>query len=210
MAGKRQLRNPNYLKAVVIVHGKSELDIVKYITSNLHLNIKPDSKDNGTHSIQITSLIKEHLNKKPFSTMNNFLKEYDVETTGTGKNKKLVNFKLFIIMDTDDCTEQQKQDFISGAMFEGHWLAPYIVPVYSITNLEDVMVESGIMTKRIKCDDKGSYYSKIFPINKKPLSNDTIAEIKTFRDRLAKSVKKKHTNLPDFIEYCLENIKQFK
>ena len=38
MAGKRQLRNPNYLKAVVIVHGQSEKLFAEYITNSLKFN----------------------------------------------------------------------------------------------------------------------------------------------------------------------------
>ena len=96
MASKK--RKLNYLKAIVIVHGMSELQIVKYITSNLHLNIKPDGKDNGKHSIQITSLMN-YLNAGKFKNIKSFLQEYGdiVECQGRGKNIKIINFRLFII-----------------------------------------------------------------------------------------------------------------
>lgn len=211
MAPRKQIhkasRKVNYVKAVVIAHGKSEVLLSEYIKTHLHLNIKIYAKDHGSHSIQISSLMKEHLNKKTFSTMEQFLLEYEVETSGTSRNKKLVDFKLFIIMDTDDCkTEQQKQDFLSGAMFQEHWLAPYIVPIYFIENFEHVTQESGIASRRIKSSEKGTYYSKIFPINKKPLSDDTIHEITTLKEKLAVSVRKKKTNLTEFIDYCLDHV----
>ena len=58
----------NYLKGLVICHGKSEVQMVRYITTNLHLNVRQYSKDKGAHSIQITDLTKL-LNSKPFKTI---------------------------------------------------------------------------------------------------------------------------------------------
>ena len=190
----------NYTNGIVICHGKSEVCMVKYITSNLHLTIKQFSKDNGKHSIQITDL-KTYLDAKPFKNKTSFQSEYAVEIKGKGSNMTIENFKLFIIMDTDDCTSQQKADFINKEMFKSHWLYDYIVPIYSIRSLEDVLLECGIMAKRIRNKDKGTYYEKIFPINDKPFSNDTEAEIKLFRDKIQKSER---TNLNEFVDYCLD------
>ena len=39
--------NFNYTKCLVIVHGKSEYDLVRYIYTNLHLNLKIIAKDKG-------------------------------------------------------------------------------------------------------------------------------------------------------------------
>lgn len=78
------------------------------------------------------------------------------------KTKRLINFKLFIIMDTDDCDEITRSKYISKELFDGHPLKDYIVPLYNDTNLEDVMIKSGIMVKRIPDAQKGSYYTKIF------------------------------------------------
>ena len=59
----------------------------------------------------------------------------------TEKTKGLKNFKLFIIMDTDDCDEITKSKYISRELFEGHPLKEYIVLVYNVSNLEDVMIK---------------------------------------------------------------------
>lgn len=189
----------NYCKGVVICHGKSELCLVKYITTNLHLNIKTYAHEKGKSSIQITKL-PDILKSGPFRSLSAFASEYSVATSGKGAQKKLEDFKLFILMDTDDCTAAQKEQYIRAKLFEGHWLQPYIVPIYSLDSLEDVMVDAGIMTRRIKTDEKGSYYEQIFPINTKPLSDDTLAEVTTLRSRLVKSKK---SNLVQFIDYCL-------
>lgn len=189
----------NYVNGVVICHGKSELLMVRYISSNLHLRVKPYAKDKGKYSIQITAL-KKLLTSKPFNKQSTFVAEYPIEEVGKGKNKKLANFKLFIIMDTDDCTEQQRQDYLSKKMFEDHWLHEYIVPIVNTPNLEDVLTEVGMMPKKIRNDDKGEYYSKVFPVNEKPLSDDTLKEVLTLQGFVKKS---KNTNLPLFIDYCL-------
>lgn len=86
-------------------------------------------------------------------------------------------------------------------MFDGHLLKEYIIPIYSIQNLEDVMLKANIMTKRITDSEKGTYYTKVFPINKKPLSDDTINEVKTFGNKI-KDLKV--SNLYEFVKYCME------
>lgn len=190
----------NYTKCAVIVHGKSEFTLVKYIYTNLHLPVKIISKDKGRGSIQINGLI-DFLNKKQFKSLKEFSNEYSIEYNK--KTKQLVNFKLFILMDTDDCNEITKEKYISGQLFEDHPLKDYIIPVYNITNLEDVMLKAGIMVKRIEDSQKGSYYSKIFPINTGPLSVDTMNQVREF----AKKIKGiKETNMLEFIEYCFQQL----
>ena len=190
----------NYTKCVVIVHGKSELDLIKYIYTNLHLPVKIYSKNNGRNSIQINGLM-DLLENERFNNLKKFAEEYAIEYNR--KMKNLLNFKLFIVMDTDDCDEKTKEKYISGEMFSGHILQEYIVPIYNISNIEDVMVKAGIMVNKILDSEKGTYYSKIFPINTKPLSLDTINQVKTFTNRI-KSVKE--TNMQEFVEYCFQLI----
>ena len=189
-----------YTRCAVIVHGKSEFHLTRFIYTNLHLPVKIISKDKGKGSIQINGL-RDWLNKKSFKTLSAFAKEYSVEYDK--KEKKLKNFKLFIIMDTDDCSENTMKDYISGEMFRGHPLFEYITPIYNITNLEDVMIKAGIMVKRISDSEKGTYYSKIFPINTEPVSSDTLKQIRTFATKI-KGVQQ--TNMLEFVEYCFEQI----
>ena len=189
-----------YTRCAVIVHGKSEFHLTRFIYTNLHLPVKIISKDKGKGSIQINGL-RDWLNKKSFKTLSAFAKEYSVEYDK--KEKKLKNFKLFIIMDTDDCSENAMKDYISGEMFRGHPLFEYITPIYNITNLEDVMIKAGIMVKRISDSEKGTYYSRIFPINTEPVSNDTLKQIRTFAAKI-KGVQQ--TNMLEFVEYCFEQI----
>ncbi len=193
----------NYTQCVVIVHGKSELNMVQYIKSNLHLPIKMYSKDNGRSSIQINGLTKL-LNSGKFKSVSEFVDEYTVEYDK--KTKSLKNFKLFIIMDTDDCDDITKDKYISSQLFDSYWLKPYIVPIYNIRNIEDVMIKAKIMVKRISEAEKGTFYSKIFPINTKPLSYDTVNEVNTFKNSLQQV---KETNLCEFIDFRLCRIEEF-
>lgn len=186
-----------YTRGIVIVHGKSEYQMTKYIYTNLRLPIRIIAEHNGRKSIQINGL-KGMFGKGFFSCASKFASEYEIEYDR--KKKRLINFRLFIIMDTDDCSEAAKQAYISGRMFEGHWAKDYIVPIYNINNLEDVMLKSGIMTKRIENKEKGNYYSRIFPINTNPPTRDSMAQIKSLREKLSKV---KDTNMTEFIDYCL-------
>lgn len=193
----------NYTKCAVIVHGKSELLLVRYIYTNLHLPVKIIAKENGNKSIQINGLL-EFLNKKHFKSCKSFAEEYSVEYDK--KTKGLKNFKLFIIMDTDDCDEITKNKYISCELFNGHPLKEYIIPIYNIKNLEEVMIKAGIIVNRIADREKTTFYSKVFPINKnKQLNTDTIDEIKSF----AKKIKNiKETNMLEFVEYCFQQLPQ--
>lgn len=200
MPSNKWNNNLNYTKCAVIVHGKSESVLVQYIYTNLHLPVKVIAKDKGKSSIQVNGL-RKFLDSNPFKSLSAFAKEYSIEYDK--KKKQLKNFKLFIIMDVDDCTEETKEQYISGEMFQGHPLKNYIVPLFNDKNLEDVMMKAKIMTKRISDSEKGSYYSKIFPINKKSVSIDSISQVKEFALKI-RGIKQ--TNMLQFIEYCFEQM----
>ena len=78
-----------YTKCVVIVHGKSEFHLVRFIYTNLHLPVKIISKDKGRGSIQINGL-KEFLNKKFFKTLKNY------NTKNTFSHFQKIKINLFI------------------------------------------------------------------------------------------------------------------
>ena len=192
----------NYTRCAVIVHGKSEYSLVRYIYTNLHLPVKVIAKDKGKSSIQSNGL-KNMLSKKPFKSLKEMANEYAIEYDK--KSKSLKNFKLFIIMDTDDCDDDTKRKYISGELFKGHPLEDYIVPIYNNSNLEDVMLKAGIMVKRIEDSQKGTYYSRIFPINTDPISADTLNQVRLFASKLNGI---KETNMLCFIEYCFGQISE--
>ena len=161
----------NYLKAIVIVHGKSELQMCDFIKKNLRLKIDIISKDKGGHSIQISSIMKR-LRGKDINSLNNLKNRYKDELKI--EDNEIIDFKIFIIMDTDDCkNDEEKNNFINKNMFKNYWAYDYIVPIYNITNLEDVLIKAEIIDKNtIKNKKDKKNYIKIFPITKQDIESD--------------------------------------
>ena len=108
------------------------------------------------------------------------------------KKNLLVDFQLFIIMDTDDCTDQQRIAFLDKSMFRSHWLCPYIVPIYNSPNLEQTMKEANIPIV------KKSEYIQIFPTNHGDLDIDKAKEL------LVSLKRCKHSNMSTYLERCIE------
>ncbi|WP_020003841.1 hypothetical protein [Brachyspira innocens] len=195
----------NYLKAIVIVHGQSELQMCDFIKNNLKLKIDIISKDNGKHSIQISSIMKR-LKGKDINTLDNLKNTYK-DNLEIKDNKTIIekDFKIFIIMDTDDCkNKEEKNNFINKNMFKNYWAYDYIVPIYNITNLEDVLIKSEIIDKNTikNKKDKKNYKIKIFPITKQ----DTESDVKQIEEFYKKLLKVKNiSNMHEFIKFCLDN-----
>ncbi len=190
---------PCYLKAIVIVHGKSEKQICEYIKSNLRIKMEIISDKKGEKSIQITSL-KNILNNTVFGKYKNFITKYDdIKLEKEGKKNRIDSaFRIFIIMDTDDCTDAQKKEYINKDMFKKHWAYEYIVPIYDSPDLEAVLVKAKIKFER-KGIERKKEYIKIFPTEQKYSTREVI-ELKKFCQDL-KQVK--DTNMDEFIDFCL-------
>ncbi|MEI0596038.1 hypothetical protein [Brachyspira pilosicoli] len=195
----------NYLKAIVIVHGQSELQMCNFIKNKLRLKIDIISKDKGGHSIQISSIMKR-LKGKDINSLTNLKNRYkdelEIEDDEIIIDK---DFKIFIIMDTDDCkNEEEKNNFINKNMFKNYWAYDYIVPIYNITNLEDVLIKSKVIDKNTikNKKDKKNYKIKIFPITKQDIESD-VKQIEEFYQKLLKA--KNISNMHEFIKFCLDN-----
>ena len=192
------MRKLNYTKALVIVHGKSEKQICQHIKNKLRLKIEIYSDKNGEKAIQITSL-KNTLNNKIFKSYRNFINTFeDIELTDNNKSINN-NFKIFIIMDTDDCSEDEKRKFINKEMFKGHWAYDYIVPIYNIPELETVLTEAKVPFTKTGIKKKKEYI-KLFPTDPKYNKTDEV-QIKELLNALK---KQKNTNLNDFLDFCLK------
>lgn len=173
---------------MTIVHGKSEYAICSSIKSNLRLPQEIIANDKGRSSIQITGLMNV-LNDNRFKNIRSFKTAFSrVEV----KKSELVDFQLFIIMDTDDCTKSQKTSFIDKSMFKSHWLYPYIVPIYNSPNLEQTMKEANIPIV------KKSEYIQVFPTNHGDLD---LRKAKEFLESLRRC---KNSNMSVYVERCIE------
>ncbi len=186
-------RKPTKLNVISIVHGKSELLMCSSVKSNLKIKHEIHAKDRGRHSIQVNSVLQE-LNSTKFNmSLKDFSEKYDISYDS--KNKRLVNFKLFIIMDLDDCTQEKAEQFKNKSMFNGHILYEYIVPIYNDPNLEKTIHDLGI---NINKKEKVKGYIKIFPTNKGDLDIHMAEE---FAEKLNK--KCKSSNLGLYFDYCV-------
>ncbi|WP_099205515.1 hypothetical protein [Scatolibacter rhodanostii] len=185
MANKRR---PIKTRVMSIVHGQSELLICSSIKSNLKIKHEIISKHKGGHSIQVNGLVNLLQTDTRFRCIEDFARNFkDIER----QKNKLMNFKLFIIMDVDDCEEKTKERFMSKALFRNHWLYDYIVPIYNEPKLEKTMEKCKIEVEKKKD------YIKIFPTNKGDLD---IKMAQEFSDTLRKCDS---TNLEVYIDYCL-------
>ncbi len=188
----------NYTKAIVIVHGKSEKQICQHVKSKLRLKMEIVSNNNGESSIQITS-VKQILNNTIFKSYNSFIKEYE-DVKLSSNNKSLdEDFKIFIILDTDDCTENQKSAFINKEMFKSHWAYDHIVPIYDSPNLEEVLKKANVPFTKTG-DKRKKEYVKLFPTDPKYEKSDEI-QIQELCDNLKKQT---NTNLNEFLDFCLK------
>ena len=115
----------SFLKGIVICHGKSEKLICGFIKSNLRIKIEIDSDKKGKKSIQITSVIK-FLNGEKYKNVSSFKKNFD-DIEPIKDRKKLPDyFKVFIIMDTDDCDIKQKKVFKEMNSFIGSRIKKFL------------------------------------------------------------------------------------
>lgn len=186
-----------YCKALAVVHGASELQIVRYVKSMLHLPLEIYSRDNGGNSIQINGLMNILNNSSDFNKPKKFLNKYsNIES----KKGMPVNFKVFPIMDTDDCADDEiREDYIDGTLFDGHWMKPYLKSIYNSPSLEDVMLGCELIERKPSDKEKTSTYKELFPITN--CNNTNYEEIEELYNRFKGC---NNTNFELFIEYCLE------
>lgn len=189
--------NDGYTRAIVIVHGKSEYDIVRHIKSKLRVPIEIYAKDKGQHSIEISSILGV-LENQIFQKRKKFLREY---TKIKCENDDILNVKIFIILDVDSAPQETVNKFVNKSMFKDHWLYPYIHPILNDKNLEEALNSIGY-TYATKNSEK-SKYSKIFPVERGKQDKDTIIALS------AALKKTKKSNLDELLDYCLENCPNF-
>ena len=171
-----------YKSIIVICHGKSELKVIeqigrkKYSNKKLHLI----TRDNGNSSIQISGLI-DYLNSKLIKELNNI--SFDFQ-----------NLKIYTVLDTDDCTEKEREMYINRKLFERlnektKKYKEYIIPIYNTKNLEEVLKKAGC---------------KFIGTTSKEMKKEYITRIENLLgdiEKLTEELKKnKNTNLGELIE----------
>ena len=89
------IKRDSYLKALIICHGKSECILCQSLKSNLRLPIEIISDNNGTKSIQITSITK-FLKRMDLKNLKQIKKNY--KRINIDKNDYIKVFKIFRIL----------------------------------------------------------------------------------------------------------------
>lgn len=188
-----------YTKALVIVHGKSEYDIMRHIKSKLRIPIELYAKNSGERSIEILSVM-QILNSSNFKTKNNFLREYPkIEVDKKGNP---VNFKVFVVVDVDFNQQNDVERYVDKTMFKNHWLCDYIVPILNNNNLEEVLNDLGFTAAKKNKEKKK--YKQIFPVERGKQDIDTVRSLQAaFRNS-------RKSNFIELLDYCMENCPNFK
>lgn len=189
--------NNGYTRAIVIVHGKSEYDIVRHIRSKLRVPIEIYAKDKGRHSIEISSIMGV-LENQTFQDKMKLLSSYNKIKY---ENNEILNLKIFIVMDVDSASSDTVRRFKDKTMFKDHWLHSFIHPIINDKNLEQALNSIGY-TYATKNSEK-SKYSKIFPVERGKQDKDAIITLS------AALKKTKKSNLDELLDYCLENCPNF-
>ncbi|APX71972.1 hypothetical protein M5C72_02185 [Companilactobacillus allii] len=185
--------------AVVIVHGQSEYAMISAIKSKLRLNIQIFARDKGKSSIQIDGLHNVFGNKI-FKDCKSLLREYG---TIEHKKKKLYDFKIFTLMDVDDCKDDSvRKNYIAGNIsgINGHELKTYIQPIYCSENLEDVLNDINFDFVAKTNRDKAKYI-KVF--------GNIDINLESMEQLIGKLEKSKKTNLNILLQYLLDHRSNF-
>lgn len=189
------------IKAFVIVHGKSEFQMCNYCKMVNRLKIEVIGDKNGEKSITIHNILS-FLNKDKFCSETNFKSYW--EDVWLDDNLKHLNkgLKIFIIMDKDDCTEEEFTQFVNKDMFKKHWAYKYIIPIYNNKNLEEILTKAGIQYTKKSWRGKKTEYVNIFPTTTRDINHQKGADIEEVRDKLKKV---NNTNMEEIFSYCLDN-----
>lgn len=188
--------SPNYTAAIVIAHGQSEELIARHVKSCLKLNMLIHTR---CTSIQVNGLLHEL--ETNFKNIPQLKKHQSIELD-IRKNKIINDFKIFTIMDTDDCSNDEvRKSYIDGSMFQRYALKEHVVPIYTSPKLENVFFECKLIPKIFKDKEKIKGYQKLFDIPKIPYGETKSEEMKKFSQQLTKS---QNTNFELFLDYCIE------
>lgn len=185
------------IKILPVAHGASELILCESIKSNLRLPMQIEAEQKGRSSIQVYGL-KKRLSSGNFSSTKSIF-DFCNGRVEIKKSKIVSPFKIFPIMDLDDCSTEIAEMYKNGCMFDGLQLKEYIVPIYNSPNLDDVIKRLGF---DFDPEHKRKSYEKVFP----GISGDINAAVELYEMFRKENVKNGNTNMHIFIEACLETM----
>lgn len=199
----KEIKCCNSTRALIMPIGKSSKKICQYIIQNLRLSIEIKEDINVSKGTNFDIIINI-LNDNEHKTLNAFYNTYKgIDIEGTGEDRKIKKFKIFIVLDLEQCSEVEKQEYLDKTIFKSHWAYEYIVPIFNDKNLEDALKECNVSYEKKEFKDKKMNYVKVFPIvNKFRQKKTERTEVEEFRNLIKDS---KRTNLKKMLDYCTNN-----
>ena len=139
----------HYLPCSIICHGECEFILIQQIQSKKRRFLNPLAEDKGRQSILINTL-NFYLNKL-FPTKSTYIKKYK-DLLAVDKDKKLINHKIFAIMDKDNVSDEVMKEYIDKSLFKDYWWGQdeLIVPIYFMQDMDTVLTRHGINIDRSK------------------------------------------------------------
>lgn len=185
--------------SLVIVHGRSEFELVQSIKQFMRLNLVIYAKDKGRSSIQISSLPRLLKRDKKLKDCKSIVSNYPGILHD--KYKRLNDFTIYTLMDIDDVENVDiKDNYLAGHLsnIKEYKLKEYITPIYCMENLEDVLNDINFEFVAKNDKDKKKYI-KVFDPNDGTLANEKNME--NFIENIKKSKK---TNMDDCVKHRLK------
>lgn len=192
------MRGINHTKAIVIVHGQSEYNIVRYIKSKLRIPIEIYSRNNGKISIEISS-VNDILKNRDFKDINGFVSKFS--KVELNNKQKPVNVKIFMIMDVDNTSIADFNAYKNKSLFPKTWLKNILIPIWNDNNLEEVLNQIGYYYA--KNDKQKKNYKRAFPVERGSQDLKSIEELRNELQEISQS------NMDEFLTFCLNNCPKF-
>lgn len=126
-----------------VCHGRCEYVMAKKIKSLLRLPISIYAESNGKCSIQVHGLLKFVAHQPSLRSREAYLRDNGINKSDA--KSFFDHHKIIFLMDLDDASSSEADDYVSGRLFSKEWYAPYAMPIYFRPNLDAV-------TKRIGYD----------------------------------------------------------
>jgi hypothetical protein len=182
-----------YCPCVIVCHGLSESIVFGNIKRLLRIPMEVYfDHNNGLNIESIPKFLAVRFMKSPGSFQTEF-----IHAPIKCRNNRFEDFRLYFVMDVDQATTKQVNDFYNKALFKNHWCSAYVHPILSRPNLDVVMERAGYPIDRA---DKGNSYRGI-------MNNIFLENLPQFSAQL-KAIPT--TNIPDLIDYLLESHNKMK
>lgn len=198
MPKKRFPPSVNYCRAIVIVHGKSELLMMEYLKRKFRLNIAIISNNNGKSSIQVNGLLNFISSNTKLKSLKVVEKEFIPNVVGN----KLIDCPIFTIMDLDDCDEKEAELYRTGKMFAGTWIEEYILPIWFSPHFDEAMKKAELLNKLPSDKEKGKVYTNLFKNEMNGLK-----ELTVFKEKMEKC---KNTNIEVLVQYLADIVEKYR